>query len=535
MSNLAAAQAEMARRKSLAAAQAEMDRRQAAASPRQAMLDRVAAAKAGTLQASPENLAAADRANQIASPVPPTPNDAQIQSQIDASQQRGATAAALLNKAGESMTLGIVGDEAAGRFDQAIGRGDYEERRDFYRDQETQLEADHPGLALAADVAPALLPGGAVAKGVAKLGTVVGRTAAGALAGATAAGTYGYAEGEGDDRAKNARNSAIAGAVLGAAAPKITDFAASIPARVKGLFVRSAKRPTIQALKATKNAAYRAVDEAGETFDGDTMGQLAAHVRKVFEGDNYVEETDNALKATLSLLDRRAGKETTLTQLDSIRKNLWKRYASAKDQPQILDAIASIDHVISKRGEASELMNVARAANSRYAKSQLLDDAFRKAKDQTAATGSGGNILNKYRQAVTSIINNERKAKFFTAGEIDMMREFVRGTPSENMKRLVGKLSPSGNGLMMSLHLIGGAATSGASLPLAAAGAIAKSSADKSAMRGASAVQDFVAGMPRQISPQSTGAALASGAAPVAERIQSGVQNMLNPSQLAPR
>lgn len=240
---------------------------------------------------------------------------------------------------------------------------------------------------------------------------------------------------------------------------------------------------------------------------------------------------DGALNATLKILDRRAGKETTLTQLDDIRKNLWKRYAVAKDQPQILDAIASIDHMINKKGSASELMEVARAANSRYAKSQLLEDAFNKAQDQTAATGSGGNILNKYRQAVTSIINNERKAKFFTAGELDMMRQFVRGDASENLKRLVGKLSPSGNGLMMALHVIGGVASNGASLPLMAAGALAKGSADKSAMRGASAIQDFVAGVPRVMAPQSTGAALAVGSAPAAEQLQSEVRNMLSQGQ----
>ena len=510
---MAAAKAELARRQGLAAAKAEMARRQGAGDPAQ------------------------DRAAMLASPTPPKPDLAQIQSQIDASQQKGATAAALLNKAGESLTLGVIGDEAAAKADSLVGRGSYDDRLNFYRDQQTQVEQDQPALSLAADIAPALIPGAGAASAVGKLGTVVGRTVAGGIAGATAGGIYGFAEGEGgfSERARNAGNTAVVGGLLGSAAPKVTDFAASVPGRVKRLFSESAKRPTVQMLRATKNAAYKAVDDAGEVFDGDTMGQLATHVRGLFDADNYVEETDNALKATLKILDRRAGQPTTLTQIDSIRKNLWKRYAGAKDQPQILDAIASIDHVINTRGAASELMDVARAANARFAKSELLEDAFTKAKDQTGATGSGGNILNKYRQAVTSIINDKRKAKFFAPGEIDMMREFVRGSTSENTKRLIGKLSPSGNGLMMALHVIGGVASNGASLPLMAAGALAKNSADSSAMRGASAIQDFVAGVPKAIGGNSTGAALAVGAAPVAERLQSGMRNMLSPDQLVRR
>ncbi|WPZ30768.1 hypothetical protein T8A63_07335 [Sulfitobacter sp. OXR-159] len=501
------------------------------AARREAMIERAQAAKAGVLEPSPESLQRAEHANRIASPGIPKPDLAQIQSQIDASQDRDATAAALLNKAGESLTLGIVGDEAAGAFDAAIGRGDRDERTKFYRDQESKLEEDHPGLSLAADVAPAFIPGLAAAGAVKKLGNITGRTVAGGIAGAAAGGTIGYMEGEGDDRAKSAATSAMLGGLFGSAAPKVTDLAASLPGRVKNLFVRGAQRPTVDILKASKNAAYKAADDAGEVFDGETMEQLAIHVRKMFEENNYVEETDSALRATLELLGRRSGKDTTLTQLDRIRKNLWKRYSNAKDQPQILDAIASIDHVIDKKGNASDLMGVARAANAKYAKAQLLEDAFTKARDQTAASGSGGNIVNKYRQAVTSIINNERKSKFFSQGEIEMMRAFVRGNNAENAKRLLGKLSPSGNGLMMALHVVGGVASSGATVPLMVAGSAAKVAADKSVIRGANEIQDFVAGMPRIAPRNSTGAALAFGAAPAVEELGTETRSRLSRGQ----
>ena len=455
---------------------------------------------------------------------PPIPRE-EIQAAIDSRKNIEAKSAAVLNKAGESLTLGGVGDEAAGAFDEMIGRGGREERTQFYRDQEKQLEERHPGVAFAAEVAPAFIPGAGAAGAVAKLGSVTGRTTAAGITGAAAGGLYGAMEADEGDRLQQGALTATAGFLLGAAAPKLTDFAASIPKNVRTRFVMSSERPTIERLKQAKNAAYKAVDEAGETFDGQAMQDLALNVRRSFEANNYVEETDNALKATLALLDRRAGKETTLTQLDGIRQNLWKRYASAKDQPQILDAIAAIDDVIQTRGSASELMQLARAANARYAKSKLLDDAFRKADDQVASTGSGGNTLNKYRQAVTAIINNEKKAKYFADSELAMMREFVRGSNSENVKRLLGKMSPNGNGLMMTLHAVGGLASNGATLPLMGIGALAKKSADESVERGAREIQEYLAGVTPKALPRSTGAPLAVGSAPVADRIQNATRN----------
>lgn len=471
----------------------------------------------------------------ISDPVPGDPTG--FKKTLDGVNHTIGTAATLLNKGGESLTFGLVGDEAAAKFDEMIGRGTYDERLAKYRADEEQVQRENPGLSMAAEIAPALIPGVGGAKAVAALGNATGRVVAGGLAGATAAGTYGFAEGEGgfENRLKNAGTSALVGGLFGAAAPKVTDFAVGIPGRVRSLFRKSAERPTIPLLKATKNAAYKAVDDAGEAFDGDTMTQLSVRVRNAFEADNYVPETDSALTATLKLLDARAGKKTSLTQLDKLRQNLWKRYSGAKDQPQILEAIRAIDETIEQSGAASELMQAARAANARYAKSQLLDDAFTKATDQTAGSGSGGNILNKYRQAVTNIINNERKARFFSADEIDMMRAFVRGDMGENVMRKIGKLSPNGNGLMMALHVVGGVASSGATLPLMAIGAGAKASADKSVMRGAEAIQDTLAGFSRSSSPQSTGAVLAAGQAPVAEMLQGEVRNMLNQGQLKPR
>lgn len=430
----------------------------------------------------------------------------------------GEKLATALNIGGESMTLGLVGDEAAAAADAAMGRGSYEDRLATRRGQERQLRQENPGVALGAEIAPAFIPGVGGGKIAAMAGSRLGRAGAGAALGFGAGATYGFMEGEGGagERGTNAALTGALGGLFGGVAPRVIDGLASVPQGLRKVMQESRRRPTVPTLKAEKNLAYRAVDESGEVFTGDDIQGLYNRVTQRFDDGNYVEEVDTAGRAVLRTLEKRAEQPgTTLSQLDGIRQSLWKRYSAAPDQPFILDAISEIDELIDSKAGASELMGVARAANARYAKSQLLEDAFRKAEDQTASTGSGGNILNKYRQAVTSIINNPKKAKFFKPEEIDLMRNFVRGSRDENVARLVGKLSPDGNGLMMALQTGGLVATQGMSLPLMLAGSGAKGYADRAASRGVEQIQDVVSGFrPVPTRPELSGpAAGAIGAA----------------------
>jgi hypothetical protein len=256
----------------------------------------------------------------------------------------------------------------------------------------------------------------------------------------------------------------------------------------------SEAKPTIESLRAAKNEAYKAVDEAGEAFDAPEMAALRDKVKTDLDAGNYVSGIDKQTDAVVSLLDRKAGEKMTLGQLDKLRQEFYKRLAAAPNEVGIRDAIDAIDEMIAGKADAGSLMEAARLSNSRYKKAELLDLAFQKAKDQTAATGSGGNILNKFRQAVVSIIDNPKNAKWFNADEITAMRSFVEGSTGQNAMRLMGKLSPNGNGLMLALNLGGAGASGGASLLLTGAAVGAKALADRAAIRGADALVGKVAG-----------------------------------------
>ena len=256
----------------------------------------------------------------------------------------------------------------------------------------------------------------------------------------------------------------------------------------RNAFGASEAKPTIESLRAAKNEAYKAVDEAGEAFEAPEMAALRDKVKADLDAGNYVSGVDKQTDAVVTLLDRKAGESMSLGQLDKLRQEFYKRLSAAPNEVGIRDAIDAIDEMIAARVDTSDLMTAARLSNARYKKAEMLDLAFQKARDQTAATGSGGNILNKMRQAVVSIIDNPKNAKWFNKDEIATMRQFVEGTSGQNAMRLFGKLSPGGNGLMMALNLGAAGGTGGTSLLVTGAAAGAKALADRAAMRGGDAL-----------------------------------------------
>jgi hypothetical protein len=407
---------------------------------------------------------------------------------------------------GEALGVGYMQGFALNRADEMMGLAGRLEggpemqnfRREQFRANEEANREDFGGSALAGDIA------GAVTSPVMRvLGPV--KTAWGAAAqGAGLGFAYGSGAAEDGERLEQGALGAIIGGVTGGTVKKAIDIGTP---GFQRLFNKSVERPTVENLRAAKTAAYKAVDDAGEVFDATEMRGLFNTVKTAInDSGSYVAGVDKQTGAVLNLLQSNSNKPATIGQLDKLRQGLWSRYnASNGGEPLILEAIEAIDDMIVNRGSTSELMSAARLAHSRFKKVELLENAFIKAQDQTASTGSGGNILNKYRQAVTSIINNPKQAKWFEPEEIETMRNFVRGSFIENQLRRLGKLSPSGNGLMMALNL-GAAAYNPAMLAGTAAGALAKEGADSMGERGANAILGMAAGQAPRVAASVPGA-----------------------------
>lgn len=281
---------------------------------------------------------------------------------------------------------------------------------------------------------------------------------------------------------------------------------AELPARIIGAFAapstgkkvlnktfqRSMDRPTLESLQTAKNAAYSAVDKAGVKFKPNEMNQIVAKSNAAVAKFNYVPEVDLQTKAALKTIQAQMDSTMTVGQLDKLRQGLYKRYSAARNEQGIREIIDVIDEAIEAKAPANRLMTTARQANKRYKKLEMLEDAFRKAELDTAVSGSGGNLVNNYRRAVKNILSNKNKTKFFDDTELKVMEQFVRGSMSENALRLIGKMSPSGGGLMQALN-VGAIAYNPAMAGVSVAGMAAKGISEAKAIKSAEQIKDMLA------------------------------------------
>lgn len=420
----------------------------------------------------------------------------------------------------------IVGAGAAGIAKAAGDERPFNQIREGVTGEErgriAQFREEAPVQAIASEIAGAVASPANLIKAPAALANLGSKTRA-AVTGGVAGAAYGAGTGEGgiQERAENAVAVGIPSALFGAAAQGAVNLGANVSSRVKRAVQRSVERPTLDTLRSAKNVAYQAVDDSGAMFAPEQTTQLAVTANRLADEMDFVPEVDNQVRAALTVINKNAGKDLTIGQIDRIRQGLWGRHnsASGNEKRIIEELVDEIDTLVDSAPDTSDLMQVARAANSRYKKSELLERAMDKAELQTSATGSGGNILNKYRQAVTSILTDPKKSKWFNDVEKAQMDEFVRGTFSENALRSIGKLSPNGSGLMLALNIAAVAAE-----PLmataSAAGVGAKYVADRSAQRAMQQIQNTVANGQRAAAPRYTPALPRAGASGISQLMQ---------------
>lgn len=310
---------------------------------------------------------------------------------------------------------------------------------------------------------------------------------------------YGVGSGEGDIRKRlesGIENGVVSG-LFGMGTQKILNTTGKAFNRLNASVVAANKRPTVDSLKRAKNEAYKLVDQDGTLFGVDSMDELYQRASKAVAKYDFDPDADKQVLAVAKALKNKQGTAMTLSELDKWRSDvLWKRYeaASGAEKPMIREIISVVDDVIdNKLAGGSTVLKDARIANGRFKKAELLEEAFQKADLETASAGSGGNITNKYRQAVKNIMLNPKKAKWFTDEELSVMDAFVRGSTSDNILRLVGKLSPSGNGLMLALNVIG-ATIDPTTLAATAVGGASKLASDARTKAGAGKIIGTVGG-----------------------------------------
>lgn len=373
----------------------------------------------------------------------------------DGVQSHGEALGTWMNRAGETMTLGTVGDEASAVAYSALPGRTYEGELNRFRDNEANMST---AGRVSADVFGAVLPAMTGIGLATKAPTVLGAMSRGAAIGGAQGATMGFMEGEGglQDRASNALSSGALGAALGGtigpAVGALTDKVSQGLANRRAIAEAIKGAPTTDQLRAAGNAAYKAVDDAGvvvkpEAFAGmaddvtgamrrggldEGMGSLtpqAARVAAIMD-DTVAKNADTGIPfSEIDLLRRKAG-----VPASNMATPLESRLGS--------QAIEGMDDFVNKltpdqvvSGDAAALpalIGKARETWTRMSKSQKIDDAIENSRNYLSGEASG--IRNQF----AAILKNPKTARGFSDLEKEAMRKVINGSIPEKLLNLMG-------------------------------------------------------------------------------------------------
>lgn len=365
----------------------------------------------------------------------------------------------------------------------------YNRRLAEIREGVSNYRSEHPVLGIGAEVVGGLAGAGNLAKQGASLLNATRATAPalavrGAAEGAAYGGAYGFGTGEGGftERLGNAGGSAALGGLTG-----------GVLGGAVGAFLNRSSRaagPTTNDLRKAADEAYGAADGAGLVVSQPRMSAAVDELLSVAKSSGIDRTIHPRATAALKRLEEAAGTTPSLKDLELLRRILKGAAASPEpDERRIANIlIDKFDDVVNglkpsdiQAGDiltATSELNKARDLWSRMRKTELIEGVVMKAKRRAASTGSGGNIDNALRQNIRALLDNPRRIRGFTSEERALMEAVVKGGPIQNVLRLLGKLSPHGNGLMAALG-IGGTAVNPALAIVPAVGAAAKFVADR--------------------------------------------------------
>lgn len=431
----------------------------------------------------------------------------------DGTQSYGESLGTWLNRAGESMTLGLAGDEtSAAAYSMLPGRT-YEGELERFRTNEENMS----GLGrVSADIAGAILPALGGVGLAAKAATIPRTILRGALIGGAQGGTMGFMEGEGG--LANRANTAAWGGGLGAAlggilAPVAGAFGESAlqnRANSKAISEMAQGAPSTEALRVAGNAAYQAIDDANVQIKPQAFDSARAKILAALRSGTGYDELPGPGSLTpgtarvMQIMDEASSQMAQdptsalpFRSLDQMRRQAGAaagNVANKADARAGVEVITGLDDFVQRltpddvaAGDVEVLKTLipkARETWSRMTKSQMIDDAIEHGSNYYLSGASSG-IRNQF----ASILKNKKLQRGFTDLEKAAMRRVVNGTMPE---RIVNLLS----GGLGQLATIGGGAASGGLPGLLAGTALASATrkgADTLAMRNAELVRALVA------------------------------------------
>lgn len=393
--------------------------------------------------------------------------------------------------------FGTVGNMLAGRASLTDVPGAYKNALAHQRDLEADYSQAHPHMASIArgsGLAPTVfIPGAGGANAFANSGRAMN-----ALRGATSAGLSGAAFSAADagtpqERLKAASETATNPLMLGLGA-----VGGSIAPRVKA---PKAKSVSVDELRTAKTAAYKAVEDQGIAYSGDSVRDLARGISDEMRAGNIsATRHPKAYSMLADIESRLSGREpVSMTQLDQLRQEIYRDVAGprADDAERFFGQkmIKNLDEFIDSAGpgqvvagdaeRAAADLGKARDLNKRYRKVQTVQNEVTSALDRAASTYAGGNKANAIRQELRPLNDptSPRRLRNATPEEQKALKQVVHGTGAANAWRTVGKVADPRGLLGASLHTAFGIPTHGLSTAAAPVGMAASAMSNRATMK----------------------------------------------------
>ena len=393
----------------------------------------------------------------------------------DGVQSYGESLGTWLNRAGETMTLGTVGDEASAAAYSMLPGRTYEGELERFRANEENMST---GEKLSADIAGAILPalGGF---GLASTAATIPRTIArGAAIGGLQGGTLGFMEGEGGatermgDAASGAGIGAALGGIMAPVVGAVTNKIAQGRANNAAIASMAKGAPSTDELRAAGSAAYGAIDDAGVQIRPQAFDAARQRILDALRANTGFDElpgpgslTPNTAR-TMEIMGQagaRMAAEPTAAlpfkSLDQMRRQAGaaaSNLANKTDARAGVEVIKGLDEFVNNLGPddvvagdinaLKTLIPKARELWTKMSKSQLVDDAIESGINNYLG-GAGSGIRNQF----ASILRNKNLSRGFTDLELMAMRRVVNGTMPEQLVNLlgggIGQLATIGGGL----------------------------------------------------------------------------------------
>lgn len=341
------------------------------------------------------------------------------------------------------------------------------------------------------------MAGTAVASGLKSLAPLAENLMPQLLGSVIGGGAYGAAKSKYPDSPVIQSLASLAGGVAGTGAT--TTLAAG-----RANAAMKAAIPTTKGLEAAAGRAYKAAEDAGAVIKPEAIDQLKAAVQAKLAEKAYHPGLQPRVKVVLDELDRVGGQNIGVQGMQILKQLAGDAYDAANPKSGKLGSTIGkqIDDFMAGLGADDVLQGDAQTAASQWKlgdklwsqakKSETIEAAIKKATNQTKSTGTGGNIQNKLKQAMASIVDTPSKARGFTADERAAMQAIIDGTATEKALRLIGRLSPSGNALNL-MFQIGGATSFGPGfLGFGATGFGAKMAADSMTKSAVKELQQLI-------------------------------------------